>query len=266
MIALLSPEFAVVSCFFSLLRSRHRNLRNRDALASHDKVFLLNEAIMDTSRPSGGAGPKSRPDFSQSNKTSQPGKSTASAPLQPSLGDERSGSAQSVRSQAAGVAESLGTDMKEAAKTATRAVKEQAGEFAADVGHELSKTAEAQKMRGVEAIQCFARAIGGAAAELEQQSPQVAQSVRDAAHKVEGLSKNISNRSVDELLKAAADLARSQPMLFIGGAVAAGFAFSRFLKSSANGDRAQTLRHGGQQSRSSSESFPNPRSTMPMGT
>ena len=36
-------------------------------------------------------------------------------------------------------------------------------------------------------------------------------------------------------MKAATELARSQPMLFIGGAVAAGFALSRFLKSSANG-------------------------------
>jgi hypothetical protein len=183
-----------------------------------------------------------------------------------------SGSAEAVRSQtsqAAAAAESLGADMKEAAKTATRAVKEQASEFAADIGHELSKTAEAQKMRGVEAIQSFARAIGCAAAELEHQSPQIAHSVRDAAHKVEGLSNNISNRSVDELLKAATDLARAQPMLFIGGAVAAGFALSRFLKSGANGHREKARGETGQGSQMSGpggQNFPNQRSTMPMGS
>jgi hypothetical protein len=34
------------------------------------------------------------------------------------------------------------------------------------------------------------------------------------------LSRNISSRNVDELLGAATDLARSQPTLFIGGAIA----------------------------------------------
>ena len=128
--------------------------------------------------------------------------------------------------------------MKDAAKTASRAVQQQASEFASSVGQELSKTAESQKARGVDAIQCFARAITCAAAELEGQSPQVAQSVRDAAKKVEDFSENISSRNVDELVKAATELARSQPMIFIGGAVAAGFALSRFLKSSANNSSA----------------------------
>lgn len=248
---------------------------------------------MDTSRPSGGAGSKSHPDFSKSPTSksptsSQPDRNTTAAPLQPSLGEHMSGSAQAGRSQAsqaADVAASLGGDIKEAAKTATRAVKEQASEFAADVGHELSKTAEAQKMRGVEAIQGFARAIDSAAAQLEHQSPQIARSVREAAHKVEGLSNNISNRSIDELLKAATELARRQPMLFIGGAVAAGFALSRFLKSSANGDREQARSSHGAMSSTGSQgggmgspgqdtsmrssgvpNFSNPRSTTPMGS
>ena len=160
---------------------------------------------------------------------------TSHVSLQPSLGDGASKMGGDAASEAKNVAASLSKDLKEAAKTASRAVKDQASEFATSVGHELSKTAEDQKARGVDAIQCFARAITCAAAELEGQSPRVAQSVRDAAKKVEGLSENISNRNVDELMKAATELARSQPMLFIGGAVAAGFALSRFLKSSGNG-------------------------------
>ena len=170
---------------------------------------------------------------------------TSHVSLQPSLGDGAPGRGASgsggsgmggdSASEAKNVAASLSKDVKEAAKTASRAVKDQASEFATSVGHELSKTAEDQKARGVDAIQGFVRAITSAAAELEGQSPRVAQSVRDAAKKVEGLSENISSRNVDELMKAATELARSQPMLFIGGAVAAGFALSRFLKSSGNG-------------------------------
>jgi len=154
--------------------------------------------------------------------------------IQPSMGEEPSKPSANRDLDATSVMASLSTDLKDAANTARRAVKEQASEFAAGVGDELAKTAESQKARGVDAIRMFARAITSAAAELEGQSPRVAQSVRHAAKKVEGLSENISRRNVDELVKAAADLARSQPMLFVGGAVAAGFAMSRFLKSSSS--------------------------------
>lgn len=188
---------------------------------------------MNTSRPPGpGAGTDSLARSSSSGKSGD----HTSAPLQPSLGggmsQAGSQSGQQGDGQADSVAASLTKDMKEAAKTATRAVKQQASDFAANVGEELSKTAEDQKARGVEAIQGFAHAINTAAAELENQSPLVARYVRDAVEKVEELSGNISSRDVKQLLKATSDLARAQPLLFLGGAVAAGFALARFLKSS----------------------------------
>jgi hypothetical protein len=181
---------------------------------------------MNTSRTGHRAGSDSRA------RSSHPGP-RESVPLQPSLPDETSNAAKSQASQAAGAAASLTADVKEAAKSASRAVRQQASELAANVGQELSKSAENQKTRGVEAIQNFSHAIRSAAEQLDSQSPQLARSVHTAAEKVEGLSQNLRNQSVDDLLKAATDLARSQPMLFIGGAVAAGFAMARFLKSSA---------------------------------
>lgn len=124
------------------------------------------------------------------------GASPTTASLQPSFSDETLGRIKAVRAEAGTAADSLATDMKEAAKTATRAVTEQASEFVAEVGHELSKTAEDQKLHGVEAIQRFARVINTAATELEGQSPRVAQYVRDAAGKIEGFSGNIGKRNV----------------------------------------------------------------------
>ena len=91
-----------------------------------------------------------------------------------------------------------------------------------EVGHEFSKTGEAQKALGVEAIRGVARAIDSAAAELEKQSPSVAGAVHEAARRVDGLSDNLSNRNVNELTESATQLARAQPALFIGGSVAAG--------------------------------------------
>jgi hypothetical protein len=93
-------------------------------------------------------------------------------------------------------------------------------------------TGEDQKMRGADAIRHVAHAIGSAAAELDSQSPMVARTVRETARQVEGLSDNLSGRSVNELIHSAAELARAQPALFIGGSGVAGFALARFLMSS----------------------------------
>jgi hypothetical protein len=128
---------------------------------------------------------------------------------------------------------SLVSGLKETAQTTADAVRQQAAHFAVDVGHEFAKTGEAQKARGVEAIRGVARAIDSAAAELEKQSPSIARTVHEAARRVDGLSDNLSNRNVNEIVDSAARLARAQPALFIGGSVAAGFALARFLRSSA---------------------------------
>jgi hypothetical protein len=165
--------------------------------------------------------------------------------LQPAIAEDAADTAREVStdlqqaardaaSEAKRVSAELSADLKQAAASTQRAVKEQASEFAADVGHELGHAAEEQKLRGVEAMQGFAHAIATAADELQGQSPTVARYVRDAAQHVEGLSNNLRGRSVTDLMHAASDLARAQPAVFIAGAVAAGFALTRFLKSSAS--------------------------------
>jgi hypothetical protein len=83
----------------------------------------------------------------------------------------------------------------------------------------------------------------------------VARYVRDAAKQVDSLSSNIRGRSVTELMQAATDLAHSQPAVFFAGAMAAGFALSRFLKSSAAASsEASSRRDAGSRSGSSGSS------------
>ena len=179
------------------------------------------------------------------NTTAQPSADTRVATLQPSISQIARAAPEAVKQTARDASEavtsaaaSLTSDVKEAAQSFQRAAKGQATEFAADVGHELKETAEQQKTRGVDALKGFAHAIETAAGELESQSPGVARHIRNAARSVEGLSNNLRSRNVDELMHAASDLARSQPAVFIAGAVAAGFVLSRFLKSSASDDSA----------------------------
>jgi hypothetical protein len=130
----------------------------------------------------------------------------------------------------------LGSGIKETAQSIADAVRRHAAQFAGDVSHELKNelwmTGEAQKTRGVQAMRSLARAIDTAATGLEPDSPRIARTVHDAARGVNDMSDRFSNRKVDEMIESAAEFARAQPALFIGGSIAAGFAFGRFLKSS----------------------------------
>jgi hypothetical protein len=190
-----------------------------------DNVFSdIKETSVKSGKQPGAPGGESRP----SSRAHTPDRNFS---IQPSMGEGEPSDFTAIASDAAA---SLTEDLRAAAKTMSRAVKDQAADLASGVGQELSKTAENQKTKGVETIQGFARAIASAADELEGQSPGVARSIRTAAQKVESFSNNLNGRSIDELLKASGDFAKSQPLLFVGMSVAAGFALARFLKSTAD--------------------------------
>jgi hypothetical protein len=115
----------------------------------------------------------------------------------------------------------------EKAAEATEPVKKQAGKFA-----------EEQKQSGAERIGTMATAIHGAARELEGRMPAAAAYVHDAAARMEDAASTLRERSVDDLMKSIDKFAQSRPGALFGGAMLAGFALSRFLKSSGHG-------HGG---------------------
>lgn len=128
----------------------------------------------------------------------------------------------------------------------TSSVLDTARQAAADVGldptklaHDVSSrirdAAEAQKSAGAEKVMGVARAIRNAAGDLENDSPEVARYVRSAASSLEGFTRDLNDRSVDDLSQAVVDMARRSPGLFFAGSVLAGFALFRFLNSAQNG-------------------------------
>jgi hypothetical protein len=94
------------------------------------------------------------------------------------------------------------------------------------------RIAEQQKQVGADQIGGVARAVHRAAREIEQELPHAAGFIHDAAAKLEGAAASLRERSVDDLIRSLNNFARSQPAALFGGAVLAGFALSRFLKSS----------------------------------
>ncbi|MFC7478494.1 hypothetical protein ACFQS7_29510 [Dankookia sp. GCM10030260] len=102
--------------------------------------------------------------------------------------------------------------------------------------------AEEQKQRGAEHAEGIARAVHGAADQLQESSPQIARYVQEAASAVDGLARSLRDSSPGQLMGQMENLARRQPVAFFGAAVLAGFALARFAKSS-----AEEARHAGAQ-------------------
>jgi hypothetical protein len=116
--------------------------------------------------------------------------------------------------------------MEQAQKTATAAADR--------IKNRARDMAEQQKAAGADQLGSMAHAMEAAAGELQNQMPLAAEYVDDVAARLDDLASALRERSVDDMLGNVADFARRQPTVFFAGAVAAGFALSRFAKSSAN--------------------------------
>ena len=108
---------------------------------------------------------------------------------------------------------------------------------------EARRMATQQKNVGADRLGEVAGAVHGAARNLEAGMPQVASYVHGAAVQLEDAANMLRHRNVDDLLDGIGNFARSQPVVFFGGAMLAGFALARFLMSSrqvAGDQRRQT--------------------------
>lgn len=120
----------------------------------------------------------------------------------------------------------------------TESAKAKLGEIGAPVKDKAMEVASQQKDAGAEQLQTAGRAVHGAARELESSMPQIAGYVHDVGQQLEKLASDIRGGSIDELMSKLGALSKDQPALVFGGALLAGFALSRFLKSSAQNSSA----------------------------
>lgn len=139
------------------------------------------------------------------------------------------------------------TNVQDEIAAAAESVKEQVGEAAQSVKQRARAMADDQKAASAEQIGGLARAINQAADELQDEMPQAAGFVREAAARVDNVSHMIRERSLEDLVQDANNFARTNTIAFFGMSLVAGFALSRFLKSSApsrdGGHDASAARH-----------------------
>jgi ABC-type transporter Mla subunit MlaD len=122
--------------------------------------------------------------------------------------------------------------------------KSNIAEAAESAKAEARRIANQQKDAGADKLGEVAGAVYGAARSLETGMPQMASYIHGAAARLEGAAKTLRHRSVDDLVEGIGNFARTQPVVFFAGAIVAGFALTRFLKSSGD-DAGQGWRRAG---------------------
>ena len=105
--------------------------------------------------------------------------------------------------------------------------------MASGVRDEISEAADEAKAKGIDHVAGVGRAVHGAADELGRELPQAAGYIHSVADRLESASSALRERSVEDLASSFNNFARRQPAAAFAGSVLAGFALSRFLKSSA---------------------------------
>ncbi|PJI84462.1 hypothetical protein BC777_3522 [Yoonia maricola] len=113
--------------------------------------------------------------------------------------------------------------------TARAHVEDIGAQAKAAATQEAVSQADKVKQATASQVQQAADAADAAASQLNPASPQ-AEAMKQVADHIEGVASQLRQADVRELASQVTDVARSNPMLFIGGAAIAGFAAARFLK------------------------------------
>lgn len=143
------------------------------------------------------------------------------------LTDAASDAASQVKQQAGGLAE----DLKQRASQHAGDARDLVSNIATEAKSKVSEMVDQQKNAGADKLTGLSRAAHNAAGELEQQSPQVAQLVRDAASTVDNFADDLRTSSLSDVVASISSFARKQPVAFFAASVLAGFVLARFVKS-----------------------------------
>jgi hypothetical protein len=162
-----------------------------------------------------------------SQNSSRPG-SSASSSAPSNVSPAGVGGSQDMRAKA-GEANSKIADV---AQQAGSQAKQAASSLAADASQKAKGFLNMQVTAGADLVGHVAGSARRAADTLDQNAPQLAGLVRNAADRAEEFSQDLRNQSVGDLIRTASDFTRRQPALVFGLASLAGFLAFRVLKSS----------------------------------
>ena len=149
-----------------------------------------------------------------------------------------------------------GEHLTDRARRKAGELMEQAGDSAEAMRERARSAVNQQKDAAAGRIEGVAQALRSASDDLEQRGqPMVAQYSRQVAEGLESMANWVSRRNIDDLVGGVEDFARQRPVAFMGGAMVAGFALARFMKSSSARRSQSGMSEYGAEYRGTSRSY-----------
>lgn len=131
-------------------------------------------------------------------------------------------------------------DLGAAAADLGNEAQEQVSNLTDQVRQQATSQLSAQKEQIVDTLETVALLLHQAGEHAQQQDKTLlANYVDKAAQRVGSVSESLGQQDVTQVIQTTKDFARREPMLFVGGALAAGFLGARFLRSSS--EQAQQM-------------------------
>lgn len=133
------------------------------------------------------------------------------------------------------------------AQQATELVREQASRAAGQAQHQAQTFLSQQKDVAADHIEGVVKVLHDTVDQLRERSPgAVTEYAERAVGSLDSVAAALREQDVRSLIGQVEDFARRQPVLFLAGSVAVGFALARFLKSSTRNGGYSTYGQGGQ--------------------
>jgi hypothetical protein len=109
-------------------------------------------------------------------------------------------------------------------------------ERAADVGLQQADRAREQTASGLNQLADSVRRVS---TDMESEQPGIANLATTAAEQTERMASFLRDTDARQLIHSVEDVARRQPLLFVGGAFLLGVAASRFIKAAGGGSQGR---------------------------
>jgi ElaB/YqjD/DUF883 family membrane-anchored ribosome-binding protein len=147
-----------------------------------------------------------------------------------------SSAAEAVRS---GAADAM-AKISDAAQQAMGEAKKSASSLASAATERAKGAVQERISGGADLLGHLAASVRAAARDLDPEAPQLAGFAREAAGRIDDFSRQIRDKTVEELVETSSDFARRQPALLFGAAAACGFLLFRMIKTAASAASEQT--------------------------
>jgi ElaB/YqjD/DUF883 family membrane-anchored ribosome-binding protein len=153
-----------------------------------------------------------------------------------------SSAAEAVRS---GAADAM-AKISDVAQQAMGEAKKSASTLASAATERAKDAVEERIAGGADLLGQVAASVRVAARELDSGAPQLAGFAREAAERIDDFSRQMRDKTVEELLETSSDFARRQPAMLFGAAAACGFLLFRMMKTASGAAREEINRFGEQ--------------------